>query len=102
MAQHFLLSATARSLSAGKIMRMSESGVENVSCVCVGPRLTANPCALTVAAWFAIRASDRRDSRDSAARRAIKISRLPRAPFSLGTSCRCELILSRSLPSATR
>ena len=30
MAQHFLLSATARSLSAAKIMRMSESGVENV------------------------------------------------------------------------
>jgi hypothetical protein len=30
MAQHSLLSATARSLSAAKIMRMSESGVENV------------------------------------------------------------------------
>lgn len=30
MAQHFLLSATARSLSAAKIMRMSEQGVRNV------------------------------------------------------------------------
>jgi transposase-like protein len=30
MAQHFLLSASARSLSAAKIMRMSDSGVENV------------------------------------------------------------------------
>jgi len=30
MAQHFLLSAAARSLSAAKIMRMSEQGVENV------------------------------------------------------------------------
>jgi transposase-like protein len=30
MAQHFLLSAAARSLSAAKIMRMSDSGVENV------------------------------------------------------------------------
>jgi transposase-like protein len=30
MAQHFLLSATARSLSAAKIMRMSEQGVQNV------------------------------------------------------------------------
>ena len=30
MAQHFLLSAGARSLSAAKIMRMSDSGVENV------------------------------------------------------------------------
>jgi hypothetical protein len=30
MAQHFLLSAAARSLSAAKIMRMSESGVTNV------------------------------------------------------------------------
>ncbi len=30
MAQHFLLSAAARSLSAAKIMRMSERGVENV------------------------------------------------------------------------
>ena len=30
MAQHFLLSAAARSLSAAKIMRMSDSGVDNV------------------------------------------------------------------------
>jgi transposase-like protein len=30
MAQHFLLSAAARSLSTAKIMRMSEQGVENV------------------------------------------------------------------------
>ncbi len=30
MAQHFLLSADARSLSAAKIMRMSDSGVEAV------------------------------------------------------------------------
>jgi len=30
MAQHFLLSASARSLSAAKIMRMSDTGVENV------------------------------------------------------------------------
>ena len=29
MAQHFLLSAGARSLSAAKIMRMSDDGVEN-------------------------------------------------------------------------
>jgi hypothetical protein len=30
MAQHFLLSARARSLSAAEIMRMADSGVENV------------------------------------------------------------------------
>jgi hypothetical protein len=30
MAQHFLLSAAARSLSTAKIMRMSDRGVENV------------------------------------------------------------------------
>jgi len=30
MAQHFLLSAGARSLSAAKIMRMSDDGVEDV------------------------------------------------------------------------
>jgi Transposase zinc-ribbon domain len=30
MAQHFLLSAAARSLSAAKIMRMSDRGVDNV------------------------------------------------------------------------
>ena len=30
MTQHFLLSAAARSLSAAKIMRMSDRGVENV------------------------------------------------------------------------
>jgi transposase-like protein len=30
MAQHFLLSAAARSLSAAKVMRMSDGGVENV------------------------------------------------------------------------
>jgi hypothetical protein len=30
MAQHFLLSAAARSLSPGKVMRMSERDAENV------------------------------------------------------------------------
>ena len=30
MAQHFLLSAAARSLSPGKVARMSERGAENV------------------------------------------------------------------------
>jgi hypothetical protein len=30
MAQHFLLSAAARSLSLAKVMRMSDTGVENV------------------------------------------------------------------------
>ena len=30
MSQHFLLSAAARSLSIGKIMRMSDQGAENV------------------------------------------------------------------------
>ena len=30
MAQHFLLSAVARSLNPGKVMRMSERGAENV------------------------------------------------------------------------
>jgi len=30
MAQHFLLSAAARSISPGKVMRMSERGAENV------------------------------------------------------------------------
>src|ERR1700749_3809656 len=30
MAQHFLLSAAARSLSPGKVARMSEQGAENV------------------------------------------------------------------------
>jgi hypothetical protein len=30
MAQHFLLSAAARSLSAAKVLRMSDRGVENV------------------------------------------------------------------------
>ena len=30
MSQHFLLSAAARSLSVGKVMRMSDQGAENV------------------------------------------------------------------------
>ena len=30
MAQHFLLSAAARSLSPAKVMRMSDQGAENV------------------------------------------------------------------------
>ena len=30
MSQHFLLSAAARSLSIGKVMRMSDQGAENV------------------------------------------------------------------------
>ena len=32
MTQHFLLSATARSLSPAKVARMSERGAENVFC----------------------------------------------------------------------
>ena len=46
-----------------------KAGSRTFSCGCVGPRPTANPCALTVGAWFAIRASDRQASRDGAASR---------------------------------
>jgi len=43
MAQHFLLSAGARSLSAAKIMRMSDGGVENVFLRLRWPETDGNP-----------------------------------------------------------
>src|ERR1700752_1859456 len=43
MAQHFLLSAAARSLSAGKVMRMSERGAENVFVCLRWPQTDGKP-----------------------------------------------------------
>ena len=43
MAQHFLLSAAARSLSAAKIIRMSDRGVENVFLRLRGPATNGKP-----------------------------------------------------------
>jgi hypothetical protein len=54
MAQHFLLSAAARSLSPAKVMRMSDSGVENVFLRLRWPRPTANPSVQAAAARSAM------------------------------------------------
>jgi len=43
MAQHFLLSAAARSLNPGKVMRMSERGAENVFLRLRWPRTDGKP-----------------------------------------------------------
>jgi hypothetical protein len=43
MAQHFLLSAAAHSLSPGKVMRMSERGAENVFVRLRWPQTTGLP-----------------------------------------------------------
>ncbi len=43
MAQHFLLSAAARSLSPAKVMRMSEQGAQNVFARLRWPQTDCNP-----------------------------------------------------------
>jgi hypothetical protein len=43
MAQHFLLSAAARSFSLGKVARMSERGVENMFARLRGPQTDGKP-----------------------------------------------------------
>ena len=50
MSQHFLMSAAARSLSVGKVMRMSDQGAENVFARLVGEQPTASRCVRTAAA----------------------------------------------------
>ena len=103
MAQHFLLSAAARSLSAAKIMRMSDRGVENVFLRLRWPETDGKPvcpgCGCTIC--YACRAIGG-PIRDGAARRAAVISRSPRAPCSPGTSCRSGPICLPSPASATR
>ena len=59
MAQHFLLSAAARSLSLAKVMRMSDTAVENVFLrlrwpdtdgkpVCLSNRIQIRPLSLSI------------------------------------------------------
>jgi len=50
MSQHFLLSAAARSLRIGKVMRMSARGAENVFARLRWPTTTASRCVRTAAA----------------------------------------------------
>ncbi len=61
MAQHFLLSSAARSLSAAKVMRMSEQGAKTSVPACAGRTQTANRCARAVAARSATTAAARPD-----------------------------------------
>ena len=62
MAQHFLLSAAARSLSAAKIMRMSDRGIENVFLRLAGPRPMARPVCPRCGCAICSHARDRRPS----------------------------------------
>ncbi len=78
------------------------AGSRTCSCVCAGPKRTANLSVRTAVARSATRAGGLRASCDGAARRAVVISRSPRAPCLPGTSCRCGPTCSPSLASATR
>jgi len=50
MSQHFLLSAAARSLSIGKVMRMSDQGAENVFARLRWPKTDGKPVVRTAVA----------------------------------------------------
>jgi hypothetical protein len=89
MAQHFLLSAAARSLSPGKVMRMSERGAEKVFVRLRWPQTDGKPvcprCGCQIC--YDCRRSDHQP-RWRCKRRVAPISRRRRAPCSLGTSFR--------------
>jgi hypothetical protein len=75
MAQHFLLSAAARSLSPGKVMRMSDLGAENVFLRLRWPQTDGKPVCPTAAARPATIAAGRQTSGAGTARHVTPISR---------------------------
>ena len=74
MAQHFLLSAAARSLSPAKVMRMSDRGAENVFLRLRWPRQTASRSARIAPARSAMIAAARPVRPAGAAKPAAPIS----------------------------
>jgi hypothetical protein len=75
MAQHFLLSSAARSLSPAKVMRISEQGAQTSLPGCAGRTQMANPYAQAVDARSATTAAAGPINRAGAASRAVPISR---------------------------
>jgi hypothetical protein len=75
MAQHFLLSAAARSLSPAKVMRMSDRGAENVFLRLRWPQTDGKPVCRTAAASFVTTVGARTASHAGDAKRVARISR---------------------------
>ena len=75
MAQHFLLSAAARSLSPAKVMRMSDRGAENVFLRLRWPQTDGKPVCPHCGCQICYDCRRSELSRAGAARRAAPISR---------------------------
>ncbi len=113
MAQHFLLSAGARSLSAAKIMRMSDSGVENVFLRLRWPETDGKPvcpdcgCAICYACR---RLTGQLRWRSKACRRDFSITsgtlfawhKLPLRSYLLGVAAFCNEVKGKSMLAFSR
>jgi hypothetical protein len=75
VAQHFLLSAAARSLNPGKVMRMSDRGAENVFLRLRWPQTDGKPVCPNCGCQICYDCCARPISRAGAARRVAPISR---------------------------
>jgi hypothetical protein len=102
MAQHFLLSAVARSLSAAKIMLISDREVEEVFLRLRWPETGGKPVCPGCGCEFVMPAFDHMGHRDGAARLAERTSRSHLARCSPGTSCHCEFTCWRPSSFVTR
>jgi transposase-like protein len=113
MAQHFLLSAAARSLSAAKIMRMSDSGVENVFLRLRWPATDGKPvcpsCGCTIC-YPCPRSASQPRWRCKACRRDISITsgtlfswhKLPLRTYLLAVVAFCNEVKGKSLLALSR
>ena len=113
MAQHFLLSAAARSLSAAKIMRMSDRGVENVFLRLRWPETDGKPvcpgCGCTIC-YACRRSVDRRRWRCKACRHDFSITsgtlfawhKLPLRTYLLAVAAFCNEVKGKSMLALAR
>ncbi len=113
MAQHFLLSAAARSLSAAKIMRMSDRGVENVFLRLRWPDTDGKPvcpgCGCMIC-YDCRRLEDRPRWRCKACRRDFSITsgtlfawhKLPLRSYLLAVAAFCQEVKGKSMLALSR
>ena len=113
MAQHFLLSAAARSLSAAKIMRMSDRGVENVFLRLRWPETDGKPvcpgCGCTIC-YACRRSVDRPRWRCKACRHDFSITsgtlfawhKLPLRTYLLAVAAFCNEVKGKSMLALAR
>ena len=112
MAQHFLLSAAARSLSAAKIMRMSDRGVENVFLRLRWPETDGKPgcpgCGCTIC-YACRRSVDRPRWRCKAFRHDFSISgtlfawhKLPLRTYLLAVAAFCNEVKGKGMLALAR